>query len=272
MNTRQLIEAAAMDALGLLSREEREEFEQALRAAPPHVQAEVRREQRRTADAELANLPEVQPPGWLRFRVISAVRDAIARTTPASASEERPAERSPFTSAWSSANAWRVAAIALASASVTLGIFNLAFRSEIKDLDAQLDNRNRQEAMTGIAQKFPDVFLADDKQEADLAVNPNLTIQSFNNNRPVEARVMASANANACVLLVRNLPVHNGRYRVVLLNDQGNRDTEVRTFTFSGTHDTLPLDIQPDQITRLAIVGPATEGGIDRVILAARFA
>ena len=63
-NTRDLLEYAALDALGLLDDAEREEFERAFRAASPEVQAMVRREQTRAADID-AILPRVEAPAGL---------------------------------------------------------------------------------------------------------------------------------------------------------------------------------------------------------------
>ncbi|MBZ0173440.1 MAG: hypothetical protein K8E66_13735, partial [Phycisphaerales bacterium] len=77
MTHRELLESALLDALSLLDEEEREAFNEAFEAAPPHLQAQVRREQTRLARME-SLLPDVVPPAALRARVIEAVRAAIA--------------------------------------------------------------------------------------------------------------------------------------------------------------------------------------------------
>src|SRR5438105_666068 len=93
MNTHDLLEMASLDAMGLLDPEEREAFERAFRAAPPPLQAQIRREQLRFSAADDI-LPQVEPPLGLRARVIAAVREAMQTMAGRRAAEAAPALRS----------------------------------------------------------------------------------------------------------------------------------------------------------------------------------
>ncbi|XOV76882.1 MAG: hypothetical protein ACFHWZ_08725 [Phycisphaerales bacterium] len=108
MTTQEMIEMASLDALGMLDADERAEFEAAFRAASPSVQAQVRREQKRFADAEHL-LPEVDPPAGMKFRVMSAIRDAIIGITAGDAeAATRAVSRGSNAGAWfNSTTIWR---------------------------------------------------------------------------------------------------------------------------------------------------------------------
>ena len=273
MNTRELIESAAMDTLGLLSQEEREQFENALRIAPPHVQAEVRREQLRTAEAEHILLPEVAPPAGLRFKVLAAVREAINRTAPRNPAEEHGARNRSIAAFISSAAAWRVAAIALASATVTLAIFNLAFQHEARRLQQQQSNFAQLQYLDTLGQKFPDLVFAQDRIETSLGVNPNAALPPAGEATPeILARAMTSESVGSAVLILKHLPVTDARYRVVLLDEQGNEQQQLHEFTATGTAHFISLNMDVTQINRIAVVGPTQQGGTAEVLLAARFA
>ena len=64
MTTRELLELASLDAMGLLDDNEHEAFEGAFRAAAPAVQRQVRREQERLT-GDTSTLPDVDPPAEL---------------------------------------------------------------------------------------------------------------------------------------------------------------------------------------------------------------
>ncbi len=131
MSTYELLELASLDAMGLLDPEERESFELAFRAAPPALQAQIRREQLRLSDLD-GMLPAIDPPPGLRARVMAKVREAIGSMTihrisgGAIVPDLRPA--------FGVNRLWRVGAIAAAAASVVLGLSVIQMRIDYQDV------------------------------------------------------------------------------------------------------------------------------------------
>ncbi|MHC4947465.1 MAG: hypothetical protein ACYTG1_04295 [Planctomycetota bacterium] len=76
LNREELIELAALDALGLLEEFESQQYNRSFHHAPAAVQAEVRQIQADFASDECF-LPELEPPEELRRRVLEAVSKAI---------------------------------------------------------------------------------------------------------------------------------------------------------------------------------------------------
>jgi len=66
MNTYELLEAAQLDALGLLDDAERDAFDAAFFAASPDVQAQIRREQARLVRTDWLPSSEVEPSAGLK--------------------------------------------------------------------------------------------------------------------------------------------------------------------------------------------------------------
>ena len=128
MRTNDLIEMAALDALGLLDEREHAEYEQAFQAASPALRRQIRAEQQRAAEFEASLLPLVEPTESLKGRVLAKFAEAKAleeasgtravvhrpgRVVP----KVRPSRRvSPL---------WRAASIGLSIAVVVLGVFSL---------------------------------------------------------------------------------------------------------------------------------------------------
>lgn len=132
MNTRELIEMASLDVLGLLDDDERRQFETAFRAAKPHVQAQVRRHQLRyTEISDL--LPDVEPPPGLRGRVVRAVRSAVDSFTSQEADETTGVlGRVGFGKFLNYTPVWRAACIGFASSSLVLGWFAMNLFNETR--------------------------------------------------------------------------------------------------------------------------------------------
>lgn len=134
MNVREMLEMAHLDALGFLEGAEQARFEEAFRAAPEAVRAQVRAEQSRWAGAE-GMLPLVEPPPGLRDRVLDSVSEAIL----ASEAVEQHAALAGGTrvSKW-----WRAGSIGLMSACVVFGIaFAGVARENTRLLKAVEDER-----------------------------------------------------------------------------------------------------------------------------------
>lgn len=133
MSVHELLEMASLDALGLLDADERKRFEDAFRAAPPSVQAMIRREQGRIARHD-GILPDVDPPPGLRARVIAAVRRAMenvrAGKTTANGPTVLPSRGiSPV---------WRIFAVANAAAAIVFAVVVLDLNRTVRDIELQL--------------------------------------------------------------------------------------------------------------------------------------
>ena len=168
MMTSELLELALLDAFGLLEGSECDAFEQALADASDGVRDQVRLEQERILNSDLANLGSDEPSDALRARVIEAVRDAMhaerAAESEVSASSVQDRRASGVIAHIADAAmpeaaedaapvhrhrsrgirpvaVWRAAAVAFAAASVVFGWSTFQLRSEYENLSqAQEDD------------------------------------------------------------------------------------------------------------------------------------
>lgn len=129
MKTQELLELAALDALGLLDEAERDQFDRAFRAAPPALQAQIRREQTRIAGDD-SLLPRIEAPIGLKARVLAAWREAVEAV-----SNRSPARRLvgalTLLPARGVSPLWRAGAIGCAAASVVLAVAMVNIRREV---------------------------------------------------------------------------------------------------------------------------------------------
>lgn len=209
MNTRDLFELASLDVLGLLDDQERAAFEEAFRASPPAIQAQVRREQVRFTRSEAQDmLPDVDAPAGLRAKVIAAVREAIAavRTEPVGRIGPGVAM-----AGFNSAPIWRAACIGFATASLVLAGFGFK---------VSRDNRAIAEGAQGISIMENLVRYADARVPRLLA-NPRTQRVSFAPAAPdvsekVVAQMYIDADRKTAYIFYDNLPASSGTYKVVL--------------------------------------------------------
>lgn len=256
MTTNELFEMAALDALGLLDRDEREEFERAFRAAPPHVQAQIRREQVRFSDID-AWLPEVEPPPGLRSRVVNAVKEAIT-------SIHEPAGRITPGASWLNTTAfWRAACIGFATATVFLSGFVYTVAQRNKEiLRAAINNSLESEIQEFGREGF-----------AEVITSPNLVPVAFTPPAP-DADVRSQANlfidteSKRAYLMCHNLPIASGEYTLVIGADKGAHARRIERFRVDSDLLGLPLDaISVEDLGRLEIRSPRRAGGRTEVIL-----
>ncbi len=127
MNTRQLLELASLDSLGLLDDVESAIYTRSFLNAPATVQDEVVRLQSEVC-GDLALLPAEEPDTKLRERVLKAVAEAVAREEARLAPLARIGRRRGRPEAqgsWFSGSglAWRAACFALTGVSLILAWF-----------------------------------------------------------------------------------------------------------------------------------------------------
>jgi len=265
MTIRDLLEQASLDALGLLDDEERAEFEAAFRSAPPEIQAQVRREQRRAAELE-AILPEVDSPPGLRARVIAAVRKAIADVSTPAASLE-PVATIGRGGLWSFTRAtpvWRAACIGFATATVVLSGGFAWMRHENRQLASfYSSDRTMEEFQKNAGPRAMEILAARNRQGVSLVPAANDIAEG------VVANLYLDVERGEAVLFCKGLPALDGAYKLVI--DDGSSQRRVQDFksTTGGLIPVVVKGLKSQDLKSLAIIGPDSAGGPERTILRA---
>lgn len=227
MTLQELLEAAQLEALGLLDEEEQRTFESAFASAKPGVQIAVRAEQARWAKTP-GELISAEPPPALRDRVLSAVGEAMGQGQPAEdLSESRlrqeiigsigPSNRllgAPIAGRVSAG--WRAGALGLAAAAAVLLAAFLFVSGQNDDLRVRTQNDL---ALQNFTQNFGGSFWH------QAAFDPATSRNLFDRvdpaaSRTKNARVAIFTNPDATRLFAEGLAALSGEtYRVVVLND-----------------------------------------------------
>lgn len=254
MSTRELVELAQLDAMGLLDEQEAREFEAAFAAAPVEIQEQIRSEQSRLCVLEPV-LPDVKAPEHLRARVLASVHEAIVESIVESAPEpamvsvkaQIPVEPKPAampqpvrqvvhgggreipatteTGRRRGVNVWRSTAIAFAAAAVVLGITTLRLQAQWDRVITQKNDSDSQEKLTGIFGNNTKDFFFSDKTERTLLVLADAMKHDASRGEEwskVSAAVWHNADWSQAKLVCENLPSSNGeRYQLVAINEEG---------------------------------------------------
>ena len=266
MTQRELLENALLDALSLLDDDERRAFEEAFRAAPPAVQAQVRREQTRLARMD-SLLPDVSAPAALRARVLEAVRAAIAGRHLAEAEstlrlhDPDAISRLPaVTHRRRTAAVWRAIALGCAAAAIVLGVTTANLQSAIGELRSQEDL-----LITEISKAFGPEYLYDALVDASTQ-RITLTSADAEMSGAAQAAVWVNPDWRTAKLFGINLPATAGsQYRLVVLDDNNQPVSTIAEFTFTGglLNREVPVTVALDA-EHLAIV---PGGGTDSLLL-----
>jgi hypothetical protein len=242
-NTHELLELASLDVLGLLDADERESFERAFRAAPPALQAQIRREQLRIAGDD-GLLPTVDPPLGLRARVLAAIREAVQGAVPRREVVGRIVpEIAPVrgVNRW-----WRAAAIGAAAAAVVFAFTTLQLQSDFQRIAAGNDaNQTRDFFLEQYGAKFEKAFLHPNTRFVQFA--PNVT--NVNNPDGVsKAMLLLDPETKKGQLFLKNLSSLGGAYSLVITDENGAVATAVLDFHATGTgverQDIEKLDLE----------------------------
>lgn len=258
MSTHEMLEMASLDALGLLSEDERLAFERAFSAAPPALQAQIRADQARVAGDD-SLLPRIDPPLGLRARVLAAVREAMqsvgGRPVGRIAPDILPGRGvSPI---------WRAAAIGLMAASIVFAFTTLQMRREYESITSRLvSDAWTEQFLAEFGPKF-ERMLYDPKTQrvAFTAAEGDETL------RQAGAVLLLDPETGVGELLCKNLPMTDGEYELVLVDESGEvRGEAILTFRPTGTrfHQGIQQDRSDPGLT-LAIV--TTERGAGRRML-----
>lgn len=226
MKTHELLELAALDAMGLLDTDERETFEAAFRAASPALQAQIRREQLRLSRMD-DTLPEVEPPIGMRARVLAAIREAITTIAP------KPVTQAPVVHAAAPRlrpvhgvhRIWRVAAVGATAAAFVLGFATLRFRNDYQVVSDTIN-----------ANGVSDKFLNDFGSKFDQAFfDPSVRLVAFASSSPTAPRsgkaalLLDPANGRG-QLFLKDLPLGDNFYEVVVVSSDGRESKSLKTF------------------------------------------
>jgi hypothetical protein len=221
--THDLLELASLDAMGLLDADEREDFERAFRAAPPAVQAQIRREQLRFSDDSA--LPKVEVPLGLRARVLSAIMDRVGTASPsrrAAAPGLRPSS--------GVSRVWRIGAMAALAACLALGFFSVQVLNENRGLaSAQQSGDLTRHFFSEYGARFDQAFFDPSTrfvQFAPAADAPDA--------RPSKATMVFMPERRQARLYVKDLPASAGEYEVVVVDREG-RESRAGVVTIKDT-------------------------------------
>ena len=167
MTTRELLELASLDAMGLLDDKEHEAFESAFRAAAPAVRRQVRREQERLT-GDTSTLPDVEPPADLRDRVMGRVREAMVSARSDVVGRIVPEE---FSIRANVSPLWRAACIGFATATLVLFGVGYSMQSQYNEALAAGQSGEIAAIAQQLGPKFEQVLLSPTAQRVAFASN-----------------------------------------------------------------------------------------------------
>ncbi len=259
MTSRDLFEMASLDVLGLLDEQERLDFEQAFRAAPPHIQAQIRAEQVRATDIDRL-LPQVDPPAGLRGRVLAAVREAIA-----SVGSEPIARIGPNgLAAWSSAPLWRAACIGFATASMVLGLSSWHLSRTVQSItDTAMSSRTTDALVRQSGPKF-----------INMLTRPSMKHVAFtpaakDYDGKASAGLYVDSKTQTAYLVCSGMQVLSGTYRLVV-EDAAGSARQIKEFEAgAGTFFIALEHVDVRSLRQLQIQAPQPNGARPETLLVA---
>lgn len=221
MSSRELVELAGLDILGLLDDSERVAFDAGFAAAPESVRALVRQQQLLIATDESLIPLTAEPHPQLREKVLTAIRKAM------DADAQQPAVIASIGSALATMPQgqvisrpginpmWRTAAIAGVAACVLLGLVTLKLQSDFRDVGRQVQGNQLADVLTReIGVQF----------EATL-LSPTSRLMTFSRKGETvaSAALVFDASTRQGTLIARDLPGVDSReqYLVQIITQDG---------------------------------------------------
>lgn len=257
MTTHELLELASLDALGLLDPQERESFESAFRAAPPSIQAQIRREQTRLARMDDL-LPDVEPPLGLRARVLAAVREAV-RAVSGGRSHIAGSIIPALRPVQGVNRFWRAGAIGCAAATVVFGFYTLQLRNEYADIRQRIEGNDVADVMLkNFGAQFKDAIF--DHNTRFVQFSPTASAQdspTAGGAKPFAGRavLLLDPDTKKAQFFTTDLPTIDGDYELVARDESGHTTTIIIAIraTDSGISPQKITDLEPAACTNLAI-------------------
>lgn len=270
MNTKELIEQAVLHAMGFLEEDEAKAYEAAFNAAPPAVQAQVRREQTRLST--LRNiLPDVDAPAHLRAIVLEAIRSEINAQEIAEAHRPQSGKGSDGSLAPRRgpmlfgrkhvAAAWRVNAIASMAAAIVFGVTTLHMWRQYVELESRLGTNAMYDEIAAV---FGPGYVQD-TLFSERTHRVVLTTSDSSPDTRGQAAVWYNPEWESVRFFSFNLPTQDGRhYTIALLDENGEIVNELARFRSGGglEREQLRFDL-PDAIEQgmqLAILSAPAHG------------
>ncbi len=250
MTIQELLEAAHLDALGLLDEPEQSAFERAFERAPEGVRTQVRAEQARWASS-VERWSHEQPPAELREKVLAAVRRAMHEETEVAGSiglVSTPLGRTRVSATW------RAASLGLAAAAVILlGAF-MFVSGENQDLSKKL-------ASDGMLGSYAQAFGSSDFRSA--MFNENYQRRFFQpapgTAQTAEAALHFEPGSGRSTLLVDGVVISAAEdLRLCVVDEQNQVVRELTKFrTASQTHAESLRGFEPEKGSRIALIATA---------------
>ena len=255
MSPHELLEAALLDACGLLEPHESAEFERAFAASSEPVRAAIRREQARFADLTEV-LPAVSPRAELRQMVIRSVMEAAGTARDEAATrviahqpsaDVRPSGRRSF-------SLWRVSTFGFATAAVVMTVLAVQLRSEFDRVQQQIASNEATQFFLSNAPnaEFRSAVLSPVFDRVSLVSSDASTAET-------EASVFFDPQTGRAHLGLYKLPplAVGEAYTIVQLDDAGAIIRTVERFVPTGEIGSVRFAFDPSNGTSFAIARQA---------------
>ncbi len=235
MNTHELLEAAQLDALGLLDESERDSFEKAFAGAHPSLKAQIRLEQARLCRLE-GVWPDIRPHASLKERVLEAVRAARGvKTAETADARAHVAGRlvPPISNTRRVSPMWRAAALGFATAAAVCAAMVISLRSETDRLQASVNATTFYDIskLVGPANMNDIIFNANTKRVVFNASGPRMGKMASG-----EAVVFFNPDRTSMRLVASNVVLNDGEsLRLCVVDADGKIVNEVQEFKATGT-------------------------------------
>lgn len=267
MKPHELLEMCSLDAMGLLDNDEREAFERAFRAAPPALQAQIRREQTRLASMD-SLLPAVEPPLGLKAKVMAAVREAMQTMNTRGKAGAPMDVVATIRPSMGVNRLWRVGALGAAAAAIALAFTTLQLKRDYEDISSTANSNKMIDVIREqFGPGFDRVMLAEDTTIVQMRSDAEASGQRT---RPT-GLIFVDRKASTARLVTQGL-ASNEEYELTLVDKDGNTTKTVLSFRSSPAqmeYRTL-TGISLENIATIALtrVGDATPLLVGRVTIA----
>lgn len=277
MTLQELLEAAQLDALGLLDDDDRMAFDAAFAAANASVRLQVRAEQARWAKSA-PGLPNAEVPSYMKGRVLGAIRSEIAKKaagtlagvgadTGESSDDQFEASlandlgsgapvigrvdgsRKSAGVALGVAPAWRASSLGFATAAAVL---LAAFFSVTRQMETLKDKANDDRVLEAMSKGYGGEFYVEaifgkQVERFTFAAAPSVTTEAA-------ATIYLLPENKKARLFVKDLAVGVGQTARVVLVDENNQITsQVAEFAMNEKIGTANLELEASKGVRLAI-------------------
>jgi hypothetical protein len=269
MHPEKLLEAALLDAGGLLEAEESAEFELAFASAPAELRAQIRREQARFADLSDV-LPDVMPRRELREQVIAAVREAIGRRRDAighrllaHAAVERATARLGHRRGLM---LWRLSSFAFATIAVTVGVIAFQLHRDMDTLSQRIASNQAADLFLRMAPNttFRDAVLGSEyTRMAMIPTQAHSDTEPASGEQPEAALFYNDKTGEAHLGFFRLPSLKPGEvYEIVMLGDGDTIGRRLHSFTSAGEIGSATFRLNGPMNGPIALVSRSAAGAV----------